>query len=319
MKAVFLDYATIGAKELDSTPLLEVMPDLEIFDDTPDSKRAERVRDAEIVMTNKVRIRRELFEQAGSLKFIGVTATGTDNIDLDAAREHGVAVANIRAYCTRSVVEHVFAVMLNLTHNIARYDRSVRSGKWQQSDDFCMLDFPIRELSAMTLGLVGHGELGRGVERIAKQFGMTVMVARRAGTGAQRGDGRHDLHELLPVADVVSLHCPLTDATRGLIGAEELALMKPTAILINTARGGLVDSAALAAALGESRIAAAAIDVLAQEPPVDGDPLLDYDGDNLIITPHIAWATREARQNALDELAENVRAFLNGEERNRIV
>lgn len=319
MKAVFLDYATIGARELDSAPLFAVMPELEIYDDTSNEQRAARVHDAAIVLTNKVHIRRDLFEQAGSLRFIGVTATGTDNIDLAAAEENGVAVANIRAYCTQSVVEHVFAVMLNLTHNIARYHRSVREGNWQRSDNFCMLDYPIRELSAMTLGLVGRGELGRGVERIAKQFGTNVMIARRAGTEAQAGDGRHDLREVLQAADVVSLHCPLTDATRGLIGADELALMKPTAILINTARGGLVDSAALAAALAEGQIGAAAIDVLAQEPPFDGDPLLDYEGDNLIVTPHIAWGTREARQNAVNELAANVKAFLNGQERNRVV
>jgi glycerate dehydrogenase len=171
----------------------------------------------------------------------------------------------------------------------------------------------------MTIGIVGHGELGRGVEKIARQFGMSVLIARRRGQDATGDDGRTDLQDLLQQSDVVSLHCPLTDETRGLIGAVELRLMKPNAILINTARGGLVDSEALVDALSSGEISAAAIDVLPQEPPVDGNPLLDYAGDNLIVTPHIAWATVEARQNAIVESALNVAAFLAGEERNRVV
>ncbi len=171
----------------------------------------------------------------------------------------------------------------------------------------------------MTIGIVGYGVLGSGVAEVARQFGMSVMIARRPGRAATTGDGRHDLRDVLTECDALSLHCPLTDATRGLIGADELKLMKPTAVLINTARGGLVDSTALVDALADGKIAAAAIDVLPNEPPVDGDPLLDYAGDNLIITPHIAWGTVEARQNAINEVAENVRAFLAGEKRNRVV
>lgn len=319
MKAVFLDYATLGADELNPEPLFEVMPELEIFDRTEDRQRAERTKDAEIVLTNKVRLDSVLLDGAPSLRLIGLAATGTDNIDLGHARDRGVAVCNIRAYCSQSVVEHVFAVLLSLTHSIGRFDRSAKAGEWQKARDFCLLTHPIRELSAMTMGIVGHGELGRRVAAIARQFNMQVMIARRRGADVMEGDGRTSFAEMLERADVISLHCPLNDATRKLFAAAEFARMKSDAILINTARGGLVDTAALVEALSNGEIGGAAIDVLSQEPPADGDPLLDYRGDNLILTPHIAWATAEARQNAIDELAANVRAFLNGENRNRVV
>jgi glycerate dehydrogenase len=319
MKAAFLDFATVGSDELDVAPLRELTASLEIFDNTAAEEVTARIADCEFVYINKVRMTREIIEGTSKLRFIGLLATGVDNVDLTAANERGVAVCNIRGYCTNSVVEHVFAVLLNLTHSIGRYDASVRAGNWQKAVDFCMLGFPIRELSAMTLGIVGFGELGKGVARIADAFGMSVLVGRRIGTASVTGDARTDLDTLLQSADVVSLHCPLNDETRGMIGERELGLMKPGAILINTARGGLVDSAALARALANGTIAAAAIDVLPQEPPVDGDPLLDYAGDNLIRTPHIAWATFEARQNAINEVAANVRAFLRGEQRNRVV
>jgi glycerate dehydrogenase len=252
------------------------------------------------------------------MRFIGLTATGTDNIDLESAKRHGVAVANIRAYCTESVAEHVFGCLLNLTHNLPGYVSDVRSGAWQEASNFCMLTRPIRELSAMTLGIVGYGELGKGVARIGRSFGMEVIVAARPGSDSVPAD-RVSFEELLARADVISLHCPLTDATRGLFGADQFRAMKRTAILINTARGALVDSQALADALTAGDIAAAAVDVLPTEPPVDGDPLLDYAGDNLVITPHIAWGTLEARQAAIDELTANIAAFLDGRERNRVV
>lgn len=319
MKAVFLDFGTMGADDLDRSILADAVPDLEVFDSTPPELVAERIDGVDFVFANKVRMTAEIIAAASRLRFIGLTATGVDNIDIVAAKERDVAVCNIRAYCTQSVVEHVFAVLLILAHSVRQYDRCVRSGAWQQADNFCMLQYPIRELSAMTIGIVGHGELGGGVANIAPQFGMSVMIARRAGQKAAPDDGRSDISDLLRQSDVVSLHCPLTDETRGLIGADELKLMKPNAILINTARGGLIDTAALADALRSGTIAAAAIDVLPQEPPVDGDPLLNYEGDNLILTPHIAWGTIEARQRAINELAANVQAFLAGEKRNRVV
>jgi glycerate dehydrogenase len=318
MKAVFLDFSTLGPDELDAGPLLEVLPDTEFFDSTESGLTAERIREAEFVLTNKTRLDETLLSSAKQLKFIGLTATGTDNVDLVAAQRLGIAVTNIRAYCTRSVVEHVFGVLLGLTHNLSRYHRAVKEGDWRKADVFCLLEYPIRELSAMTLGIVGYGELGRGVADMARAFGMTTLIARHRGAPAAT-DGRTDFEEVLERSDIVSLHCPLLPETRNLMGAAEFRRMKRNAILINTARGGLVNSPALVDALREGQLAGAGIDVLREEPPVHGDPLLDYDGDNLILTPHIAWATVEARQNAIAELAKNVASFLAGEQRNRVV
>ncbi len=317
MKAVFLDFGTMGAG-LDLRGLESLVDELVVHDQSPDDTVAERIAGADIVFTNKIRLTRELLDAAPDLKFIALTATGTDNIDTVCAKEHGIGVANIRHYCTQSVVEHVFGVLLALAHSLPRYHDAVRAGDWQRSTDFCMLHYPVRELSAMTLGIVGYGALGQGVARIAREFGMQVLVAARPGSESVPDD-RVDFDELLAESDVISLHCPLNDQTRRLFGDPEFRAMKDSAILINTARGGLVDSQALADALAHGEIAAAAIDVLPKEPPVDGDPLLDYRGDNLILTPHIAWATDEARQNAIDELAANTRAFLDGVDRNRVV
>ena len=317
MKAVFLDYATMGP-DLDLGPMRRSLPDLEIFGATDDSQIGERIRDAEFVFANKFRLTPELLEYAANLRFIGLTATGTDNVDLESAKQHGIAVCNIRAYCTQSVIEHVFGVMLMLTHSLGRYDKSVRAGEWQKADDFCMLTHPVRELSAMTLGIVGYGELGQGVARIAKAFGMQVLVSVRPGSSEQ-GDDRVPFKRVLQQADAISLHCPLNETTRHLFNADAFRQMKKGAFLINTARGALIDSAALVDALQSGQLAGAGIDVLATEPPVHSDPLLDYAGDNLIVTPHIAWATDEARQNAIDELVANVDAFLAGKERNRVV
>jgi glycerate dehydrogenase len=316
MKAVFLDWATMGPN-LNTSRLRALLPELEVFDGTEDDQIARRIRDARFVLANKVRLTDELMSRCPELRFIGLTATGTDNVDLDAARRHGVAVCNIRAYCTQSVVEHVFGCLLNLTHSLSRYMADVRAGEWQKSDDFGLLTHPVRELSAMTLGIVGFGELGRGVAKMGAAFGMDVIVSARPGTAETRDD-RVSFAELLARSDVISLHCPLNDDTRKLFGADEFLKMKNDAILINTARGGLIDSAALAEALRGGQIGAAAIDVLPKEPPVNGDPLLDYEGHNLIVTPHIAWATNEARQAAIDELTANIAAFLEGRDRNRV-
>ena len=317
MKAVFLDYATMGPG-LDVGPLSRFFAEFVCFDVTARDQVADRIHDVEFVFANKSLLRADVLGAATRLRMIGLTATGTDNVDLDAARRHGVAVCNIRAYCTSSVVEHVFGVLLMLTHSLARYDTAVRAGEWQRAQDFCLLSHPIRELSAMTLGIVGHGELGRGVAAVAQAFGMRVLVAARPGV-APTSAARVPFDEVLAAADVLSLHCPLTDETHKLVDADAIARMKSGAFLINTARGGLVDSAALVAALESGHLAGAAVDVLSREPPVDGDPLLGYRGGNLIITPHIAWAGNESRQNAIAELAANVEAFLAGRERNRVV
>ncbi|MGB5331446.1 MAG: D-2-hydroxyacid dehydrogenase [Woeseiaceae bacterium] len=317
MKAVFLDWATMGP-DLDTGQLRALLPELEVFDVTEDHEVEARIRDAAFVLTNKIRLTDELLNRCPQLRFIGLTATGTDNVNLETAARHSVAVCNIRAYCTRSVAEHVFACLLSLAHSLGRYAADVRAGEWQRSENFCLLTHPVRELSAMTLGIVGYGELGKGVAKTGAAFGMEVIVSVRPGTSENRDD-RVSFDELLTRSDVISLHCPLNDDTRLLFGTAEFLKMKNDAILINTARGGLIDSAALAEALRTGQVGAAAIDVLPKEPPVQGDPLLDYKGDNLIVTPHIAWATNEARQAAVDELAANVAAFMEGRQRNRIV
>lgn len=317
MKGVFLDWATMGSG-LDTSELQGLIPDLEIYDESTDEQVAERIADAEIVLGNKAIISESLFEDSPRMQFIGLTATGTDNIDLAAAKKHGVAVANIRGYCTGSVVEHVFGCLLNLAHNLGNYAADVRAGAWQDASIFCMLTRPSNELSAMTLGVVGYGELGKGVARVAEAFGMNVIVSARPGRD-DVPEGRVSFNEILVRSDVISLHCPLNETTRNLFGADQFKAMKSSAILVNTARGGLIDSRALANALRDGEIAAAAIDVLPKEPPIDGDPLLEYEGDNLMVTPHIAWSTRESRQGALDELTANVAAFLGGKDRNRVV
>ena len=318
MRAVFLDYATVSCSgDLDPSRLQQVMPGLALLDNTPQADVPAAIAGAGVVALNKLRITGETIASSPDLRLIVLAATGTNNVDLAAARERGVAVCNLRDYCTASVVQHVLGTMLLLTQRLREYDALVRSGAWARGDQFCLLDYPIRELAGRRLGIVGHGALGRGVARAANlALGMEVLIANRPG--GERHAGRHDLDEMLPLVDVLSLHCPLTPQTQGLLGAPEFARMRRDALLINTARGGLVDSQALADALRAGRLGGAAIDVLPQEPPVDGNPLLAGDIPNLIVTPHIAWAAREARQRCLDEMAANVEDFLRGGHRGRV-
>jgi glycerate dehydrogenase len=318
MKAVFLDYATVSFHDdLDPTALRQALPGLDLREHTPQGEVAEAVARAEVILVNKLRISREVMERAPGLRLVVLAATGTNNVDLTAARERGIAVCNLRDYCTASVVQHVFGLLLALTQRLREYDGLVRSGAWQRGEQFCLLDFPIRELTGRRLVIVGYGTLGKAVAHAARAFGMEVLVANRPG--GERVAGRLDLAQLLPQADVLSLHCPLTPHTQGLIGAAELARMNPDAVLINTARGALVDAAALVDALRARRLGGAGIDVLAQEPPVDGSPLLAGDISNLIVTPHVAWAAREARQRCLDEMAANVEDYRRGGHRGRVV
>ena len=318
MRALFLDYATVSFNgDLDPAPLRRALSDLELRDHTAQDDVAGAVAGVAVLLVNKLRITRTIIERAPALELIALAATGTNNVDLAAARERGIAVCNLRDYCTASVVQHVFGVLLTLAHRLREYDALVRSGAWQRGGQFCLLDFPIRELAGRKLGIVGFGTLGRGVTHAARAFGMEVLLANRPG--GEPVPGRIDLDELLPQVDVLSLHCPLTPATDGIIGRERLQCMKPDAVLINTARGALVDSAALADALRAGRLGGAAIDVLPQEPPVDGNPLLAGDVPNLIVTPHIAWAAREARQRCIDEMAANVEDFRRGGRRGRVV
>ncbi len=319
MSSVFLDFATVTAHgDLDPGALQRALPGLVLREHTAQEDVAACVAGRRVVLVNKLRITREIMAATPTLQLVALAATGTNNVDLEAARERGIAVCNLRDYCTASVVQHTLGLLLLLTQKLREYDRLVRSGAWQQGEQFCLLDYPIRELTGRKLGIVGYGALGKGVARAAQAaLGMDVLVANRPG--GDRIAGRIDLDELLPQVDVLSLHCPITPATTGMIDARRLARMKPDAVLINTARGALVDAAALADALRSGRLGGAAIDVLAQEPPVDGNPLLAHDLPNLIVTPHIAWAAREARQRCLDEMAANVADFLRGGRRGRVV
>ena len=319
MPSIFLDYATVSFNDdLDPAGLRRAMPQLELRPHTAQTEVATAIAGAGIVLLNKLRMTRETIAATPTLRLILLAATGTNNVDLEAAREHGVGVCNLRDYCTASVVQHALGMLLALTHRLREYDALVRSGAWQRGEQFCLLDYPIRELAGRRLGVVGYGVLGRAFAHAAQvALGMQILVANRPG--GTRVAGRMDLDELLPQVDVLSLHCPLTPHTEGMLGAARLARMKRDAVLINTARGALVDSQALADALRAQQLGGAAIDVLPQEPPSQGNPLLAPDIPNLIVTPHVAWAAREARQRCIDEMAANVADFLRGGRRGRVV
>jgi len=315
--ASFLDLESVDRGDLDLSPLERVFAGWHWHAATGPDQVAGRTRGARIAVTNKVVLDRNTLRQAAGLELVCVAATGTNNVDLEAACENGIAVSNVTGYATPSVVQHVFSLILCLTTRLAEYRASVAAGEWQRSPHFCLLDFPIRELSGRSLGLVGYGQLGRGVAQMARAFGMTVLVAQRPGGPKQ--PGRLPLAELLPRVDVLSLHCPLTPQTRHLLGAAELARMRPDAVLINTARGGIVAEQALADALRAGRLGGAGIDVLSEEPPLSGNPLLARDIPNLLVTPHVAWASRESRQRLLLGVADNIRGFLSGNLPNRVV
>jgi glycerate dehydrogenase len=276
-----------------------------------------RLGGATIAITNKVRLGREALEQLPRLRMIAVAATGLDIIDLDAAHERGLTVSNVRGYAQAAVPEHVFALILALRRNLLAYREDVRRGAWAASEAFCLLDHPIRDLRASTLGIVGHGSIGRGVERLAVAFGMRVLLSEHKGAPRVR-EGRTPFEEVLRESDMVTLHAPLAPETRHMIGRDELGRMKASAILINCARGGVVDEAALADALREGRIAGAGLDVLTREPPREGNPLLELDLPNLIVTPHVAWASLEAMQALADQLIDNIEAFVRGKPQNTV-
>lgn len=307
MRTVFLD--SEGLDDLSLSSLREQCGSLEVFAMTTPEELRQRLVGAEVVIVNKVRLDGEVLRSSPTLRLIAVVATGTDIIDLPAAAAQGIAVCNCRAYGTDSVAQHVFATILALHTNLLAYRQAVAEGKWQKARQFCFLDYPISEVRGKTLGIVGYGELGQAVARISEVFGIRVAPIRRPGGPV---DNRPTLLEILPHLDILSLHCPLTPATRNLIDDRALALMKPTAFLINAARGGLVDEEALAAALRNGRLAGAAVDVLSSEPPRDGNPLLDPQLVNLIVTPHVAWASREARQRIIAQTVENIAAFKAG-------
>ena len=312
MQAVLLDRSSLGSDDLNFSKLEDILPNVHYFATTADSQAAARIGLAECAIVNKTRLDRRVIDRCPRLRLICVLATGTNNVDLEAAAARGITVVNCRGYGTASLVQHVFMLVLALSRRLLAYARDVREGTWVQASEFCLLAHPIKELDGQVLGIVGYGEIGRRVAQVARAFGMSVQVARRPGA-AQREPERVGLPELLEQVDVLSVHCPLTAETRELIGAQELARMKRTALLINTARGGIVEEAALADALRTGRIAGAGIDVLTEEPPPRGNPLLAPDIPNLIVTPHCAWGSQQARQRIIDQTAENVRGWLAGQ------
>ena len=319
MNGVILDTDSLGPDSLDLGALYELPINWTLYPDSSDDQVAERIIDADIVLTNKAMFSEADMSAAPRLKFIGVMATGTNHIALEAARQRGIVVSNAIGYCTGSVVQHVWSLILALTTKLLPHHNAVLGGRWQQNQNFCAMDFPVRELSGKVMGVIGAGELGNGVAKIAEAFGMQVIYAALPGHSHSGSMDRMALDEFLSCADVISIHCPLTAKTQNLIGDAQFALMKDSTLVINSARGGIINEPALKQALIMGQIAGAATDVLTVEPPVDGNVLLDPAIPNLIITPHSAWVATEARQRLVIQLADNLRGFLDGKPLNRVV
>lgn len=314
MQIVVLDGHALNPGDL-SWGGLQALGPCEVHARTPPDQVVARAAGAGAVLTNKALLTREVLAALPRLRYVGVLATGYDVVDVAAARERGVVVTNVPAYSTPSVAQAAFALLLELSNGVGDHARGVRAGRWSASPDFCYWDHPQVELAGLTLGLVGLGSIGRAVARIGQAFGMTVLAhTRTAAAGAAAGVELLGLDELFARADVLSLHCPLTPDTQGLVSRERLARMKPTAYLLNTARGALVDETALAEALNAGRLAGAGLDVLSVEPPPAANPLLS--ARNCLVTPHVAWATRAARERLLRTAVENLGAFLGGRPRN---
>ena len=316
MNIVVLDGHTLNPGDLLWTEL-GALGHLTVHQRTAPGEITARAELADAVLTNKTVLLGEQLAALPRLRYIGLLSTGTNVVDLDAARERGIAVTNVPAYGTEEVAQATFALLLALVNHVGHYDHAVRSGRWTYSPDFSFVDeghLPV-SLHGRTLGIIGLGDIGRAVARMGHAFGMRVLGHTRTPRPVPHVE-LLPLGELLPQSDIISLHCPLTDETRHIIGRSTLPLLKPTALILNTARGSLVDSESLARALNEGRIAGAGLDVLDEEPPAPDHPLLH--ARNCMITPHIAWAAREARARLLYEVTENLRAFLSGRERNRV-
>jgi glycerate dehydrogenase len=310
MNIVILDGYTLNPGDLSWDAWRDLGP-CQIYDRSATADVVPRARTAEIVITNKVILSRDQIKELPLLRYIGVTATGYNIVDVSAARERNIPVTNVPTYGTHSVAQMTFALLLELTQHTGHHAQTVRAGRWTQSSDFCYWDYPLIELEGLTLGVVGYGRIGQTVARLARAFGMYVLVSTRSGLkDLPSGIQQVELEDLFARSDVVSLHCPLTPETKHLVNAARLARMKPTAVLLNTSRGALVDEMALAGALENGQIAGAALDVLAIEPPTAANPLLQ--AKNCLITPHIAWATRAARSRLMETAVANVRAFLRG-------
>ncbi|MBU3069427.1 D-2-hydroxyacid dehydrogenase [Aestuariicella sp. G3-2] len=316
MKIVVVDGFTLNPGDI-SWQGLKALGDCQIYQRTAAQDLIERCADAEAILTNKVVFSDEVMAQLPALKYLGVMATGYNVVDVDAAARRGIVVTNTPAYGTASVAQFVFAQLLQWAQPVGYYDQTVKARRWSRSDDFCYYDHNMMELAGKTLGLIGYGAIGRQVARIGLAFGMKVLVNTRT-TPAELPSGVDSvsLDELASRSDVISLHCPLTADNAGFVNAEFLSAMKSSAFLINTGRGPLIDESALYDALVEQRIAGAALDVLATEPPPSDHPLFSL--SNCTITPHIAWATREARQRLMDIAVDNLQAFVDGASLNRV-
>jgi glycerate dehydrogenase len=314
MKIVVLDGFTLNPGDL-KWDELQALGSCDIYDRTLAGDVVKRADAAEVVLTNKTIISREQIGALPSLKYIGVLATGYNIVDVVAARERNVPVANVPTYGTKSVAQMTFALLLELTQRVGHHAQTVRDGRWAKSPDFCYWDFPLVELDGLTMGIVGYGRIGRAVGDLAAAFGMNVLAYTRTAANKLSSQVRSvDLETLFASSDVVSLHCPLTPETKQIVNAARLAKMKPTAFLLNTSRGPLIDEQALANALNNGQIAGAGLDVLALEPPPATNPLLH--AKNCFVTPHIAWATRAARSRLLNTAVANVRAFQSGQLQN---
>ncbi|HEX9787923.1 MAG TPA: D-2-hydroxyacid dehydrogenase [Candidatus Binatia bacterium] len=318
-RIVFLDAATYGEISLKR---FTAKWDCTVHRITSSGETIARLAGYRVAVTNKVVLDKAILSsrEASELKLIAVAATGTDIIDRDEATKRGIAVCNVPGYATQSVAQFTLALMLELATQVGKYVNAVKAGEWQKSGVFSVLTYPANELNGKKLGIIGYGSIGRAVAEMARGFGMDILIAARPGGAAPRLRERIPLEQLLRDADIVSLHCPLTPQTRNFINEHSLSLMKPTAFLINTARGALIDETALIHALRKKRIAAAALDVITEEPPPADHPIVRAANelDNLIVTPHTAWSAREARERLLKEVEENIAAFLQGRERNRV-
>lgn len=311
MKAVFLDYQSLDQNDLDFSALAALFDEWVLYPATDQQALHQRICDADVVISNKVVIDAAAMQQAAQLKLILISATGSNNIDLAHAKAQGIVVCNCQAYGTSAVAQHTLMLMLALSTSLLQYHQAVQQGQWNRAQQFCLLDFPIVELAGKTLGIVGYGDLGQAVAKLARAFDMRVQVAQLAHRPMHAD--RVPLQQMLAEADYVSLHCPLNDDTRDLIDAKALSMMKPSAFLINCARGGIVNEADLLQALQHRQIAGAATDVLTVEPPQQGNILLDAALTNLIITPHSAWGSVDARQRIVQQMFENTQAFLQGQ------
>ena len=308
MHIVYLDAHTLNPGDLDWTPLT-ALGEVTFYDRTTTGEIVERVKDAAIVLVNKVKMSRQTLVQLPKLRYVGVTATGYDIVDVVAARELGIIVTNVRGYGSDSVAQLTVALLLELALNVGRHSQSVHAGEWEQSPDFCYWKSPLIELAGKTLGLVGYGDIGRKVADIGRAMGMTIIVNKRHPDNSPNVQFV-DLPTLFAQSDVVSLHCPMTPENRGFVNRDLLATMKPSAFLLNTSRGGLINEADLAEALHNGILAGVGIDVLSVEPPTSENPLLT--APKCIITPHIAWASFEARGRLLKAVVENIKAFQSG-------